>query len=134
MPVVLRASENTGSVVVVCQVVCTGKEERLLDCYFPEYFGELDYYGSDGYDDYGVNGPTSGTPSSTAPQLAPTEVAPAPSGAPRGLRSSFCDNRENERLGVLCRRFEITGALCPAEAIPLACQDLAMSSHAFAIN
>ena len=86
------------------QVVCTGKEERLLDCDFPQDFG-VDY-GSDSYtpiDDY-ANWPG---PSHAAPESAPMENAPAPSG---GLPSFICD-RDTERLSVICRQFEITGAL-----------------------
>ena len=69
------------------QVVCTGKEERLLDCDFPQDFG-VDY----DYSFY-AGGP---------------EGAPAPGG---GLPNSNCAGNDNERLGVICRRFEITGAV-----------------------
>ena len=67
----------------VFQVVCTGKEERLLDCDFPEDF----------VDDYG------------SPESALEDDAPAPSS---GLRSRLCDS-DKDRLSVICRRFEITG-------------------------
>ena len=70
----------------VFQVVCTGKEERLLDCDFPQDFG-VDYdfsYFRDG-----------------------SEGGPAPGG---GLPNSNCVRNDNRRLGVICRRFEITGA------------------------
>ena len=89
---------------LVFQVVCTGKEERLLDCDFPQNFGVDD--GSDYYTpiyDY-ANWPGS---SHASPESAPMENAPAPSG---GLPSFFCDT-DSERLSVICRRFEITGAL-----------------------
>lgn len=63
------------------QVACTGKEERLLDCVFPENFGD---------------------------NVRPDERGP---GAPSlGLASAPCDLNDNNRLAVICRRFEIPGA------------------------
>lgn len=62
------------------QVACTGKEERLLDCVFPENFGD---------------------------DKPPDERGP---GAPSlGLASAPCDLNDNNRLAVICRRFEIPG-------------------------
>ena len=91
----------------VIQVVCTGKEERLLDCDFPQDFGAdygFDYYGGG----YNENWPA---PAHAAPEPGPMENAPAPSG---GLPNSNCGRNDNMRFGVICRRFEITGALLSA--------------------
>ena len=86
------------------QVVCTGKEEQLLDCSFPENFG-IDYvYTPPTYDYYNENWPA---PSHALPTPAPVENAPAPS---NGLPGVGCDRGDTERLSVICRRFEITGA------------------------
>ena len=83
-----------GIVLFVCQVVCTGKEERLLDCDFPQDFGED--YGSDYYG------------------FSYNENAPVPSG---GIPNFSCARDDNRRLGVICRRFEITGASLSARYI-----------------
>ena len=85
------------------QVVCTGKEERLLDCDFPEDFG-VDYESDSYTPSFSANWPG---PSHAAPESAPMENAPVPSG---GLPSVTCD-RDRDRLSVICRRFEVTGAL-----------------------
>eukprot|EP00892_Ulva_mutabilis_P007289 jgi/Ulvmu1/4932/UM204_0003.1 len=88
------------------EVVCTGKEERLLECDFPQNFG-VDYsspYGNyyDYYGGYNENWPA---PAHAAPEPAPTETAPAPSG---GLPNAGCDRSDRNRLAVVCRRFEIS--------------------------
>ena len=85
-------------------MVCTGKEERLLECYFPENFGIFDEYTHPTYDYYNDNGPA---PSHALPTPAPVENAPTPS---NGLARVGCDRGDTERLSVICRRFEITGA------------------------
>ena len=90
--------------------MCTGKEERLLDCDFPEDFGEDDSssYDSSSYSEYEL-GPAN------APQPTPMENAPASSG---GQFSFSCARSDNGRLGVICRRFEMTGtALASANFI-----------------
>jgi len=74
-------------------VTCTGKEDRLLDCDFPENFG-VDY----------------------EPASAPVATAPPPSS---GLANSGCSSGttpDNARLAVICRNFEITGTLSPASS------------------
>ena len=79
------------------QVVCTGKEERLLDCDFPQDFGgDYNFY----YSSYDY---------SFAPGPAPEAVAVAPSPS-NGLPGGGCDSGDRNRLSVVCRRFEITGA------------------------
>ena len=86
------------------KVVCTGKEESLLDCDFPEDFGADSgsaYYTPS--NDYFASLPDS---SHAAPESAPMGNAPSSS---RGLSPSDCD-LDIERLSVICRRFEITGA------------------------
>ena len=104
-----------GTMVFVFQVVCTGKEARLLECDFPENFG-ADYFGTDDYlvdvgsdyddptGDYNSNRPAQSLAASEPEQM---ENAPAPSG---GLPNAACQSTDNRRLSVVCRRFEITGA------------------------
>ena len=95
----------TDAMLIVFKVVCTGKEERLLDCYFPEDFGlddGSDYYYTPTYD-YNADSPA---PSDAAPESAPMENDPVQSG---GLPSFYCD-RDTRRFSVICRQFEITGA------------------------
>ena len=90
----------------VLQVACTGKEERLMDCFFPEDFG-FDYMynpPTDRADYYNENWPA---PSHALPALAPAENAPPPS---NGVQRIGCDSGDAGRLSVICRRFEITGA------------------------
>ena len=91
------------------QVLCTGAEERLLDCGFPENFG-IDYvYTPRSYDDYlGYNWPAA---SHADPAPAPAENAPSPS---NGLPRVGCNRGNRELFSVICRRFEITGmeAMC----------------------
>lgn len=74
------------------QVVCTGKEERLVDCSLPESFGE------ENGDDYSSNG-NSDT----------EETSPAAPGLSAGIASSDCSDDESGRLRVVCRQFEIIG-------------------------
>ena len=81
---------RSGTTLIVFKVVCTGKEERLLDCDFPQDFGAdygIDYYTPN--NDYNANFP-----------------APAPI---VGLPSFDCDG-DRMRFSVICRQFEITGA------------------------
>lgn len=70
------------------QVVCTGKEDRLIDCKFPQNFGSP-------VDDYGL------------PVVSDT---PAPTPSP-GLTRGSCNSGDRQRFSVICRRFEITGAV-----------------------
>ena len=82
--------------VAAVQVMCTGKEERLLDCNFPQDFGVVyERYIYTPIYDFDVNWPA---PSHGAPESAPMENAPAPSS---GLPSVICE-RERDRLGVIC--------------------------------
>lgn len=124
------------------QVVCTGKEQRLLDCFFPENFGDssavyntVDNYNYYDYSSYTANAPTFAP--SDAPAFAPNGVqdyvnidyynydyessAPAPS---TGLQETGCARGESRRLSVVCRRFEITGAapqLMSCQCVPSKC-------------
>eukprot|EP00892_Ulva_mutabilis_P007291 jgi/Ulvmu1/4934/UM204_0006.1 len=86
------------------EVVCTGKEERLLDCEFPQDFG-VDY--SSPYDYYGGYNENWPAPAHAAPEPAPMEMAPPPAGS-LGLPFSRCERSDRNRLSVVCRRFEIT--------------------------
>lgn len=59
------------------QITCTGNEDRLEDCLFPDGFGQLDNFDR-----------------------------------------SACLQPESRRLGVVCRTFEITGAMLPKLVLP----------------
>ena len=84
------------------QVVCTGKEERLLDCDFPENFG-IDYeYAMPTDEEHTVNLPAGARP---APGPATSESAAARAA---GIGGRGCNDQD--RLAVVCRLFEITGA------------------------
>eukprot|EP00892_Ulva_mutabilis_P005900 jgi/Ulvmu1/3682/UM017_0098.1 len=89
------------------EVVCTGKEERLLDCDFPQNFGD-DYSSrySGYYDYYGFYNENWPAPAHAEPQPAPMESAPPPSSGLR--RSGRCGRTDMNRLAVVCRSFEIT--------------------------
>ena len=91
---VLRSS----MVSLVFQVVCTGTEERLLDCDFPQDFG-ADYVNS--YDYAYRNAAGSDY---NGPEPPPLDYAHP------GLPNSGCDRSDIRRLGVICRRFEVKGA------------------------
>lgn len=78
---------------VLLQVVCTGKEQRLLDYVSPQDFPPgMDYAGDYDYKflDYLFG------------------IAPAP--PQPGLLNTLCESDDERRLAVICRRFEITGA------------------------
>lgn len=67
--------------------MCTGKEDRILECGFPEDFdsyNNYDYY-------YGL----------------PSTAPPPPD---EGIGRARCRRIDNNRLSVVCRQFEITGA------------------------
>lgn len=71
------------------QVACSGNEERLLDCVFPENFGDY---------------------------VSPAERGP---GAPSlGLAKAPCGLNDDNRLAVICRRFDIPGAASGARCAP----------------
>lgn len=72
------------------QVICTGNEERLLDCYFPEAFGAA-------ASDAGSN--------STPENASDADMAPV-----GGVPESRCGRGDNRILGVMCRKFPINGA------------------------
>lgn len=83
--------------------MCTGKEDRLLDCIFPQNFGD-DYTPVDDYAH--VYGPSPASVSDSVSTGAP------PPGD--GLRSGRCDGSFLNRLAVVCRSFEIAGRILPA--------------------
>ena len=70
-----------GELVWATDVLCTGKEERLDECFFPEDFGDARN------NDY-----------SSAPDVG-------------GIRAAGCRRRDGSMLGVVCRQFEIEGVL-----------------------
>lgn len=75
--------DEPGELVWARVVQCTGKEERLSDCFFSEAFGNN------------------------------TEPPPPSTGRlerPLGIPSASCARRDGDILGVACRRFEIEGA------------------------
>ena len=81
-------------------VLCTGLEDRLDECFFPENFGDDQY--SNMYD-YGFS-----TPELPRPVL--------PQGPPDSQRSpglqgfaGSCSGNDGLALSVVCRRFEIEG-------------------------
>lgn len=84
------------------QVLCIGKEERLLDCNFPQMFGDQidrDYYVEEDY--YGN-----------------PVTLPRPNDFPEaGLES--CNRDFTRQLSVVCRKFEITGVTSPTLDIGL---------------
>eukprot|EP00892_Ulva_mutabilis_P004969 jgi/Ulvmu1/2844/UM144_0009.1 len=67
------------------EVRCTGKEESLADCFFPEQFG---------------NGPVA---------IPGTPVAAGQLPAPNAGRA-LCTRTDEQMLGVVCRNFEIEGS------------------------
>ena len=67
------------------EVQCTGQEERLSHCFFPENFGNV-------VRDYGDN-------------LTPAAM----NSSPPGIQDTDCRARDQFILGVVCRRFEIEG-------------------------
>lgn len=88
------------------QVRCTGKENRLLDCDFPEEFG-VDYDGDSAYDYNSENSP------------APSHAELPSSSGLTGTGCSIGSNRDNNRLAVICRQFEMTGAISAAISSPV---------------
>lgn len=82
------------------QVVCTGKEDRLLDCRFPEDFG-----GNDGSYDNSKGS----APADTGMAEGRDATVPPHS---RGLDDAGCTlnpRGDNRQLAVICWRFEIKG-------------------------
>lgn len=85
-------------------VDCTGKEERLDECFLPEDFGaavEVYAYAYGFYDYAGQEQDPQGT------------LSPGPAAAqtgPRGIPNADCSRRDGDTLAVACRRFEIEGA------------------------
>ena len=97
------------------QVVCTGKEERLIDCHFPEEFGNAvpaDY-------DYSAATPTP-LPASTAPAPDPGIDVPG--------NLNDCTLIDNDVFGVVCRRFELTGVFAQTSIMPRSLRNSLMFS------
>ena len=95
-----KQSSHTKCRSIGLQVVCLGKEERLLECAFPENFGSA--VESDLTDDDYLS-QAAASPASTA--------APGPGpGLPGACSFGISD------FSVVCRRFEITGAMAPRAA------------------
>lgn len=94
------------------QVVCTGKEDRLLDCEFPENFNNGDV---SPYDYGGRTGSAADIPSS----------APGPA---TGIASG-CGESDAGYLAVVCRSFEVTGEFrLPANALE-ACPSIILGGY-----
>lgn len=84
-------SGRPSEIVWATEVVCTGKEERLGECFFPEEFGDNPGgFPSGYYDD--VDEETQGGP-----------------GTQPGLLRTPCSFRDRSVFGVICRQFEIPG-------------------------
>ena len=75
--------------VSLFQVVCTGKEDRLLDCDFPQDFGPEYFVSYNENNEYNENVPATGG----------------------GLADAACLSSDSRRFNVICRRFEIPGAV-----------------------
>eukprot|EP00892_Ulva_mutabilis_P004967 jgi/Ulvmu1/2842/UM144_0007.1 len=73
-----------GELVWATDLQCTGKEERLTDCFFPEAFGD----------------------NTRPPPPSFPGAPPAPPPAP-GIPNADCSRRDGSTLAVACRRFEI---------------------------
>ena len=79
-------------------MVCTGKEDRLIDCNFPEQFGNATAADASDYDD---------AVQPASPQSPASAPAPDPGVVTQGRDCTLLDN---SAFGVICRRFELTGA------------------------
>ena len=88
------------------QVACTGTEERLSECLFPQNFG-IDYVYTPSPNDYFYYNENWPAPSHGQPNQASVANAPPPS---NGLLRAGCDGGDARRLSVMRRSFEITGA------------------------
>lgn len=119
------------------QVLCNGKEDRLLDCSFPESFkdyrGPSDYINPDYYSsgDFEENWAAPAHVPPAPAGSAPTENAPPPSS---GLIRFGCGADEQQRLAVICRRFDITGMLRKGSctrviSLSKFCQSVVLASH-----
>ena len=97
--------DRPGRLVWATDVECTGLEQRLGECVFPEEFGARPG-GAGGVGGGGARGP--------------------------GLRNTSCDRRDRSVFGVICRQFEIPGAdphVLPAVVYNVVCvRELGMSS------
>lgn len=89
------------------QVACTGAEKRLSDCFFPQNLG-IDYVFTPPVNDYAYYNENWPAPSHGLPNQAPVENAPPPS---NGLFRAGCGRGDARRLSVICRRFEVSGAV-----------------------
>ena len=67
------------------ELQCTGQEERLSDCFFPEDFGNV------------------------IRDFNSALTQPAPESSPPGIQDADCRVRDNYVLGVVCRSFKIEG-------------------------
>ena len=86
-----RTSDSIPSIVWATEVRCTGKEERLADCNFPEEFGNA--------------------------SVRTADQTPPPSARP-GVSDGICGQVDEEVLGVVCRRFELEGGSHASAAVP----------------
>lgn len=71
-----------GEIVFATEVVCTGKEARLDECFFPEAFG-------------------------AAPRVSREEDQAVEA----GIRQGRCARNDGSARGVVCRQFEIEGVV-----------------------
>lgn len=94
--------------IAAVQVRCTGTEDRLIDCTFPEYYS--DYVPHDDYIDISsdANEPGSAPMLSSDTPAADTALPPS-----NGLSGGTCSTSELDRVAVVCRSFEIPGETPP---------------------
>lgn len=100
------------------QVACTGTEERLSECLFPQSFG-IDYVYTPPANEYFYYNENWPAPSHGQPNQAPVGNAQPPS---NGLLCAGCNGGDARRLSVICCSFEITGAASLLANRVYACQ------------
>ena len=85
--------DRPSEIVWATDVVCTGFEQRLDECFFPQQFG-------------------------ARPGASGGEFSPPGPGRP-GLGGTRCDRRDGSVFGVICRQFPLPGADCQVAKAPM---------------
>lgn len=89
------AQNTTASKLVwATEMQCTGLEDRLEDCFFPEAFGS--------------------NPIPRRPRRANAQASPGPD--TKGIADAACSQDDGSTLAVVCRQFEIEGVYSTALA------------------